>query len=213
MVGYSDPDGTYHPLQGCEELVFEKSPDGRGRVPSIHSQGGTITPLNAPEPKESEDQLVIDRDVLNSMVRETATPGALFGKYNISDAEREQIEIIIAAAEQILEERKQDPLWLKLQNTIKELKNKGEIMSFDFPPSWLADAGQANDIELRYENNLPEIYAPSKIYNLYIWMGTLKEAKEYATSSAESLKGRLAKPLGESVGQLAHLLRQFGKIK
>lgn len=138
MIGYTDPDGVYHKLDEGAELAFVKSPSGEGREPFIKDQDGKLTPLNpsvasGEQPAATADGgIPINRDALNGIVRETTLKGAVFGvDYDLDDGGREQVRLVADAAEQIIEEKKQDPLWVELQDTINTLAGKGEIMSLD----------------------------------------------------------------------------------
>lgn len=233
VEGFKDSMGKYYKLGEGEELVHIKRQGGGGRDTFIRKHEKDLVPFeewaktqqNTGETqtkdadgkeKEQVDLLgKLDRKLLKKMTAETSGAQVLYGRgFNLDSERREQLEIVAQIVKNLLESKKQDSGWKRLQELIKEGSDKGFLMSFIFPPTWLVDGGKDAPVQkTRIADGRAGIQVPSEIYNLYYWDHVADSLEKEAMTSDENLKGRSASYLNETLLKLSAFFKENNLIK
>lgn len=222
-VGFKAPDGKYYGLETGEELNLIKTPDGKSREPFIKLPDGNQVSFEDWKNKNKSQEKKyhplaekLDRTRLNKITTEALKPRAYYGRgFELESADIEQIRYVIEMAEDTLKQWEKDPRWKEMQDIIRQQAAIGMLMSFEFPPKWLADGGKNAPIEATLDknrNNMPQIRVPSDMYALFIWDGIIKQLRSDTEKSLSAHQGTMAKFLGENLRSVSKFLKDSGTI-
>ena len=175
-----------------------------------------LTDSNLAEP-------VLDSEILNNIMHQALEPGVLFGEgLELTDQDREQLGLVIAKTEAILEPAYQDPRWQEFMSLVDEGNAKGVLMAFSSQgdtnvPSWCFDGGDGAKvrkvIRKTESGEKPGIEVPSGVFNVFHWHETANNLDRYINTSNETLRHTSSKHLGLDLEQLAWFVKQSNKTK
>ncbi len=169
--------------------------------------------LNVPELSTAGQ---LDRVRLGQITQKALEPGALFGRdFDLSDSDREQLQMVVTGAETNLAQGYLDPAWQEFESLMKEGDEKGVLMAFATHqgtnvPAWCIDGGEAAVVKKVRLNDgdRPAIEVPTRVFNLYHWTRTIESLKQFVTTSSKTLKGTSTKKLGSDLSNLSHLIHE-----
>ncbi len=167
------------------------------------------------EPQTLEPTL--DRQKLKDLTMRAGTPQVYYEKgFELSKDDKEQLEAVVKTARTFLEKFQTDTRWRKLQELITDGANKGFLLSFNFPPSWLIDGGESVPVKKIKIKRTPEsttedrpaIQVPTQIYRMYYWDRVITHIEEDLTRSPKTLHGTSPRGLSEDLTALSTFFKE-----
>jgi len=165
-----------------------------------------------PETASEVAHIPLDKTRLNRIVMESSMPGARFGKeVNLDQEDIDQISKVIESSNALLETAKQQSQaeWDELSDIFKKLHNEGTDQLIS---QRIINGGPSAKVALNYENNVPRITVPERLFRIYQLGLSIKSTQRFIAESKDVRQGTSTEFLARGLTHVAGFLKDNNKI-